>query len=121
MGFRSKKTLTGYRPDADERNFLFEWVAAAALELKPRIFLMENVPGMQSTKHEDLSFLEAAARMLRDKGGYRTDRTSRICHQASLSSSTRCIRFASQTLRPVRAASASVARIRSNSGWSRVR
>lgn len=72
-GFRSKKTVTGYRADADERNFLFEWMVAAALELKPRIFLMENVPGMQSTKREDLSFLEAAAKMLREQGGYRTE------------------------------------------------
>jgi DNA (cytosine-5)-methyltransferase 1 len=34
---------------------------------------MENVPGMQSVKREDLSFLETAARMLREKGGYRTE------------------------------------------------
>jgi DNA-cytosine methyltransferase len=72
-GFRSKKTVTAYRADADERNYLYEWMVAAALELKPRIFLMENVPGMQSTKREDLSFLEAAAKTLREQGGYRTE------------------------------------------------
>ncbi len=73
VGFRSKKTRTGYRPDADQRNYLFEYMVAAALELKPRLFLMENVPGMQSAKREDLSFLQAAARMLEQRGGYRTE------------------------------------------------
>lgn len=72
-GFRSKKTKTGYRPEADERNYLFEWMVRLALRLRPRIFLMENVPGMHSAKRENLSFLEAAAGMLRDRGGYRTD------------------------------------------------
>jgi DNA (cytosine-5)-methyltransferase 1 len=33
---------------------------------------MENVPGIQSARREDLSFLEAAARSLK-KGGYRTE------------------------------------------------
>jgi DNA (cytosine-5)-methyltransferase 1 len=73
VGFRSKKTRTGYRPEADERNHLWEWMVSAALELKPKLFLMENVPGMQSAKREDLSFLEAAARRLEEEGGYRTE------------------------------------------------
>jgi DNA (cytosine-5)-methyltransferase 1 len=34
---------------------------------------MENVPGMHSVKREDLSFLEAAARMLQEGGGYQTE------------------------------------------------
>ncbi len=72
-GFRSKRTVTGYRPDADERNFLFESMVAATLLLKPRLFLMENVPGMQSVKREDLSFLETAAKLLEQRGGYRTE------------------------------------------------
>jgi DNA (cytosine-5)-methyltransferase 1 len=63
-GFRSKRTRTGYRPSEDERNFLFECMVAAALELRPRLFLMENVPGMHSARKENLSFLEAAARLL---------------------------------------------------------
>ncbi len=45
-GFRSKKTHTGYRIEDDERNHLWEWMVAAAIELKPKLFLMENVPGM---------------------------------------------------------------------------
>jgi DNA (cytosine-5)-methyltransferase 1 len=72
-GFRSKKTHTGYRPDADERNYLFEWMVEAALDLKPRLFLMENVPGMQTVRRDDQSFLEDAAAMLREQGGYRTE------------------------------------------------
>lgn len=71
-GFRSKKTHTGYRPDDDERNYLSEWMVAAALELKPKLFLMENVPGMQSVKREDTSFLDAVAACLAE-GGYRTE------------------------------------------------
>jgi DNA (cytosine-5)-methyltransferase 1 len=72
-GFRSKRTMTGYRPDADERNYLSEWMLEAALDLKPKLFLMENVPGMQSVKREDTSFLDAAARRLETEGGYRTE------------------------------------------------
>lgn len=71
-GFRSKVTRTGYRLGRDERNFLFEYMVAAALELRPRMFLMENVPGMQSARKEKLSFLEAAAHMLEERGGFRT-------------------------------------------------
>ncbi|HKI31576.1 MAG TPA: DNA cytosine methyltransferase [Gemmataceae bacterium] len=72
-GFRSKKTRTGYRPEADERNFLSEWMVSAALELKPKLFLMENVPGMQSARRENMSFLQTAARKLEQQGGYRTE------------------------------------------------
>jgi DNA (cytosine-5)-methyltransferase 1 len=71
-GFRSKVTQTGYRLGRDERNFLFEHMVAAALELRPRMFLMENVPGMQSAREGNLSFLEAAAHMLEETGGFKT-------------------------------------------------
>src|SRR5262249_39317819 len=71
-GFRSKVTRTGYRLGRDERNFLFEYMVAAALELRPRMVLLENVPGMQSARKEKLSFLEAAAQMLEERGGFRT-------------------------------------------------
>ena len=71
-GFRSKSTTTGYRVTSDDRNYLFEYMVDAALELQPRLFLMENVPGMKSAKREKLSFLETAARMLEEEGGYRT-------------------------------------------------
>jgi DNA (cytosine-5)-methyltransferase 1 len=70
-GFRSKSTHTGYRAIGDERNYLFEWLVGIALELEPRLFLMENVPGMKSARRQDVSFLESAARRLR-AGGYIT-------------------------------------------------
>jgi DNA (cytosine-5)-methyltransferase 1 len=72
-GFRSKKTLLGYRPGDDHRNLLYETMVEAALVLKPRLFLMENVPGMKSAKREDHSFLDAAAKLLKERGGYRTE------------------------------------------------
>ena len=72
-GFRSKKTRTGYRPEEDDRNHLWEWMVAAALKLKPKLFLMENVPGMQSARREETSFLEAVAQRLEQEGGYRTE------------------------------------------------
>jgi DNA (cytosine-5)-methyltransferase 1 len=71
-GFRSKSTRTGYRIAGDDRNFLYEYMVSAALALKPLLFLMENVPGMQSARQENLSFLEIAARTLQQKGKYRT-------------------------------------------------
>ena len=71
-GFRSKKTLLRYRVTNDARNYLFEYMVGAALELKPRLFLMENVPGMKSAKLGSASFLEKAASILETRGGYRT-------------------------------------------------
>jgi DNA (cytosine-5)-methyltransferase 1 len=73
VGFRSKTSLLGYRVSSDERNYLYEYMVGAALELKPEFVLMENVPGMQSTtRKENLSFLDDAAALLREKGGYKT-------------------------------------------------
>jgi DNA (cytosine-5)-methyltransferase 1 len=73
VGMRSKGTLTGYSPGGDRRNYLFEYLVALALKLKPRLFLMENVPGMETAQRENLGFVEAARRILERKGGYRTD------------------------------------------------
>jgi DNA (cytosine-5)-methyltransferase 1 len=70
-GFRSKGSRTGYRLSADHRNFLFEYVVMAARELRPKLVLMENVPGMESARRDNLSFVELAARKLQ-RLGYRT-------------------------------------------------
>jgi DNA (cytosine-5)-methyltransferase 1 len=70
-GFRSKGSRTGYRLSADHRNFLFEYVVMAARELRPKLVLMENVPGMESARRDNLSFVELAARKLQ-RAGYRT-------------------------------------------------
>jgi DNA (cytosine-5)-methyltransferase 1 len=45
---------------------------SATKELQPRLFLMENVPGMQSAKRNDLSFIELAARELEKTGDFKT-------------------------------------------------
>ena len=71
-GSRSKSVVTGYKLAQDGRNFLFEHVVAAAAELKPRLVLLENVPGMQSARNESLSYLETASQMLSRDAGYRT-------------------------------------------------
>jgi DNA (cytosine-5)-methyltransferase 1 len=71
-GFRSKADKTGYRLEKDDRNYLFEYLVDLALQLRPRLFLMENVPGMKTARKEDLSFLDTAARMLERGGGFRT-------------------------------------------------
>jgi DNA (cytosine-5)-methyltransferase 1 len=73
VGFRSKKTLLGYRPEDDDRNHLYEAMIDVALVLKPKLFLLENVPGMKSAKRETHSFLDTAARLLETRGGYKTD------------------------------------------------
>lgn len=69
-GFRSKRARTGYSVTSDARNYLFQHLVSAALELRPRLVLMENVPGMQSARRADVSFLETAAALLRRRGGY---------------------------------------------------
>jgi DNA (cytosine-5)-methyltransferase 1 len=71
-GFRSKLSATGYRLHHDDRNFLSDHLVNVALALRPRLFLMENVPGMKTARKDDLSFLEDAARRLRGEGGYQT-------------------------------------------------
>ena len=73
VGFRSKKTLLGYRPEEDDRNMLYETMIEAALALKPKLFLLENVPGMKSAKRKTHSFLDTAAKLLETHGGYQTE------------------------------------------------
>jgi DNA (cytosine-5)-methyltransferase 1 len=72
VGFRTQRAQTGYRVTTDERNYLFEYMISAASELQPKLFLMENVPGMHSARHEKISFIEHAARLLEENGCFRT-------------------------------------------------
>src|SRR5207247_164159 len=46
VGFRSKRSRTGYRLADDRRNFLWKCMVQAAVELRPRLVVMENVPGV---------------------------------------------------------------------------
>jgi DNA (cytosine-5)-methyltransferase 1 len=71
-GFRSKKTMTGYKLSEDARNYLYEDMLDIALDLRPRLLLLENVPGMQSAKRDSVSFIESAAKLLEKKGEYST-------------------------------------------------
>jgi DNA (cytosine-5)-methyltransferase 1 len=69
VGFRSKQTKTGYRLAEDRRNLLWKEIVKAARELRPRLVVMENVPGMSSAQHrENLSYLQAAGRGLERLG-----------------------------------------------------
>ncbi|MDB2577049.1 DNA (cytosine-5-)-methyltransferase [Planctomycetota bacterium] len=69
-GHRSKGSKTGYQSTSDDRNYLYECVATAAAELKPRLLLLENVPGMQSAKEKGVSFLELAAQRIEEATGH---------------------------------------------------
>lgn len=73
VGNRSKRTLHGMRREvhADERNYLFQAFIRLAIELKPRLVLMENVPGMETAQLQGKSFADLAREML-EAGGYRT-------------------------------------------------
>jgi DNA (cytosine-5)-methyltransferase 1 len=71
VGHRSKSTLTGYNIGDDERNHLYRHMVRFALAFQPRLFLMENVPGMKSAKNGASSFLELAAKKL-VAAGYKT-------------------------------------------------
>jgi DNA (cytosine-5)-methyltransferase 1 len=71
VGHRSKSTLTGYNIADDERNHLYTHMVRFALAFQPRLFLMENVPGMKSAKDGASSFFDSAARKL-VVAGYRT-------------------------------------------------
>ena len=70
-GFRSKAAVTGYSLEDDDRNHLYRYMVNIALELEPRLFLMENVPGMAARTAREMPFLERAASLLRE-GGYST-------------------------------------------------
>ena len=67
-GFRGKLAKTGYRPTVDQRNFLFENLVDYAASLRPRLFLMENVPGMGTARKDERTFLESASKMLERAG-----------------------------------------------------
>jgi len=67
----ARKALQGYNIARDERNYLFEYLVGATLQLKPALFLMENVPGMDTKRKDGPSFMQLAAQML-EQAGYST-------------------------------------------------
>ncbi len=52
----------------DTRNYLYELMMGAAVALRPRMVLMENVPAMTSSRKGSKSFMDLAADMLREAG-----------------------------------------------------
>jgi DNA (cytosine-5)-methyltransferase 1 len=73
-GFRSRQSmaarqkLAGYCISEDDRNYLFQYVVGAAIMLRPKLVLMENVPGMDSPRNGAASFMRIAEQTLRDAG-----------------------------------------------------
>jgi len=74
-GNRSKRTAKtpGVGVRLDERNYLFESFVKLAIELKPRLVLMENVPGMETACVQGRSFTDMATSAL-EAGGFVTAR-----------------------------------------------
>ena len=73
-GFRSRASkVRGYRPMGDDRNYLFESMLEVVLALRPKLVLMENVPGMQTARDHGRRFMQVAAQILEEQGGYHTD------------------------------------------------
>jgi DNA (cytosine-5)-methyltransferase 1 len=64
----ARKALHAYTVEQDDRTYLYEYFVGAALELRPRILLMENVPGMDSRRRDGPSYMQRAADLLEDKG-----------------------------------------------------
>ena len=53
IGRSSRKQMTekgSYSPEKDERHFLYEWYLKILPKFKPDIFIMENVPGILSSR-----------------------------------------------------------------------
>lgn len=74
-GNRSKRSLRARRQDAgvwesdDDRNFLFEYFVEAAAQLRPKVIVMENVPGMDASRRgQRHSFMQMAGLLLETAG-----------------------------------------------------
>ena len=73
-GFRSKRALmarrelAGWDAGNDERNYLFEYLIEIVARIRPRVVLMENVPGMDRARGEKPSFMRVARDMLESLG-----------------------------------------------------
>lgn len=63
----------GKREEEDCRNKLVDAYLEVALKVRPKIIIMENVPAIQSMKHESgLKYPEYAKKLLREHGYYAT-------------------------------------------------
>jgi DNA (cytosine-5)-methyltransferase 1 len=68
-GTRYRETnLLEFLKRRDSRNYLYELMMGAAIALRPRMVLMENVPAMTSSRQGSKSFMDQAADMLKEAG-----------------------------------------------------
>lgn len=72
VGHRSKRSMHGMTREihGDARNYLFEAFVRLAAELRPHLVVMENVPGMESARVQNRSFVDLAMERL-EACGYR--------------------------------------------------
>jgi DNA (cytosine-5)-methyltransferase 1 len=74
VGFRAQRALrarrktSGVWEDDDDRNYLFEFMIELTARLKPRVVVMENVPGMDAPRTDRPSFMATAKSMLEELG-----------------------------------------------------
>jgi len=63
-----RSNLLDFVAHREERNYLYQIMVGVACALKPRMVLMENVPGMTASRKGNPSFMDEAARLLREAG-----------------------------------------------------
>lgn len=68
VGMRSKQSRHGKSLSQDTRNYLYEDFVRLAAELRPRLVLFENVPGMESARLQQQSFVDLACKLLQEAG-----------------------------------------------------
>lgn len=72
-GWRSRNTGTRFLATDDDRNYLFEELVGLLHVMQPRIFVMENVPGVGEVRFEDgATFLDVMQNAMR-RAGYTTN------------------------------------------------
>ncbi len=73
VGRARNKGIAGYRPDDDDRHFLFREYIRVLKSLKPAVFVMENVKGLLSSKVSEGSIFDILIEDIRTLGGRRSE------------------------------------------------
>jgi DNA (cytosine-5)-methyltransferase 1 len=68
VGRSRNKGVTGYRPESDQRHFLYREYLSILQAYRPAVFIMENVKGILSAKVEGNSIFEQILSDLADPG-----------------------------------------------------
>ena len=69
VGRARNRGIPGYRPSKDHRHFLYREYIRILEELRPAVFVMENVKGMLSAKVDGIRILDQVLEDLRNAGG----------------------------------------------------